>query len=66
MHPAAWPHLKARGGGVVINMGSVAGMRGVRFQPMLPYGVTKEATIAFTKHLTAAGAGDPHHATDVR
>jgi NAD(P)-dependent dehydrogenase (short-subunit alcohol dehydrogenase family) len=54
---AAWPHLKARGGGVVINMGSVAGIRGVQFQPMVPHGVTKAGTIAFTKHLTAAGVG---------
>ncbi|MFD9736503.1 SDR family NAD(P)-dependent oxidoreductase [Umezawaea sp. NPDC059074] len=53
---AAWPHLKARGGGVVINMGSVAGERGVLFHPMLPHGATKGAVIAMTKHLAAAGA----------
>jgi NAD(P)-dependent dehydrogenase (short-subunit alcohol dehydrogenase family) len=52
---AAWPHLKANGGGVIINMGSVAGIRGVMFQPMVPHGVTKAANISFTKHLTAAG-----------
>lgn len=51
---AAWPHLK-RNGGVIINMGSVAGIRGVMFQPMVPHGVTKAANISFTKHLTAAG-----------
>ncbi|WP_190812391.1 SDR family NAD(P)-dependent oxidoreductase [Saccharopolyspora pogona] len=53
---AAWPHLRARGGGVVINMGSVAGMRGVLFHPMLPHGVTKGALISMTRHLAAAGA----------
>ena len=51
---AAWPYLK-RNGGVIINMGSVAGIRGVMFQPMVPHGVTKAANISFTKHLTAAG-----------
>lgn len=54
---AAWPHLKRRGGGVVVNLGSVAGIRGVEFHPMLAHGVTKGGVIAFTKHLTAAGAG---------
>jgi meso-butanediol dehydrogenase / (S,S)-butanediol dehydrogenase / diacetyl reductase len=53
---AAWPHLKARGGGVVVNMGSVAGERGVLFHPMLPHGVTKGAVISMTRHLAAAGA----------
>ncbi|WP_329041377.1 SDR family oxidoreductase [Streptomyces sp. NBC_00178] len=54
---AAWPHLKQRGGGVVINMASVAGMRGVAFHPMLAHGVTKGGMLAFTQHLAAAGAG---------
>jgi NAD(P)-dependent dehydrogenase (short-subunit alcohol dehydrogenase family) len=54
---AAWPRLKERGGGVVINLGSVAGARGVLFQPMVPHGATKGAVISLTKHLAAAGAG---------
>jgi len=52
---AAWPHLQTRGG-VIINMGSVAGIRGVKFQPMAAHGVTKAAMISLTNHLTAAGS----------
>jgi meso-butanediol dehydrogenase/(S,S)-butanediol dehydrogenase/diacetyl reductase len=52
---AAWPHLRRRGGGVVINMGSVAGLRGVMFEPMLAHGVAKAANISMTRHLAAAG-----------
>jgi NAD(P)-dependent dehydrogenase (short-subunit alcohol dehydrogenase family) len=53
---AAWSHLEVRGG-VIINMGSVAGIRGVKFQPMTAHGVTKAAMISMTRHLAAAGAG---------
>jgi meso-butanediol dehydrogenase / (S,S)-butanediol dehydrogenase / diacetyl reductase len=53
---AAWPHLQTRGG-VIINMGSVAGIRGVKFQPMTAHGITKASMISMTNHLTAAGAG---------
>ncbi|CCH32381.1 SDR family NAD(P)-dependent oxidoreductase [Actinosynnema sp. NPDC047251] len=52
---AAWGHLKRRGGGVVINMGSVAGIRGVRFESMIPHGVAKAANISLTRHLAVAG-----------
>jgi meso-butanediol dehydrogenase / (S,S)-butanediol dehydrogenase / diacetyl reductase len=52
---AAWPHLKQGGGGVVINMGSVAGIRGVMFESMTPHGVAKAANISLTRHLAAAG-----------
>lgn len=54
---AAWPHLVARGGGAIINVGSIAGMRGVEFVPMAPHGAAKGGVIAFTLHTTAAGAG---------
>lgn len=54
---AAWPHLVARGGGVIINVGSIAGMRGVEFVPMAPHGAAKGGVIAFTMHTAAAGAG---------
>lgn len=54
---AAWPHLVARGGGSIINVGSIAGMRGVEFVPMAPHGAAKGGVIAFTMHTTAAGAG---------
>ena len=30
---AAWPHLKAYGGGSIINVGSIAALRGVEFMP---------------------------------
>ncbi len=55
---AAWPHFKRRGGGVVINMGSVARRRGVMFQNMIPHGVTKGACISLTRHLASEGR---HH-----
>jgi NAD(P)-dependent dehydrogenase (short-subunit alcohol dehydrogenase family) len=51
---AAWPYLKD--GGVVINVGSVAALRGVMFQPMAAHGATKAAIISLTRHLAAAGA----------
>ena len=54
---AAWPHLVARGGGSIINVGSIAGLRGVEFVPMAPHGAAKGGVIAFTMHTTAAGAG---------
>ena len=30
---AIWPHFRARGAGVVLNVGSIAGIRGVEFMP---------------------------------
>jgi NAD(P)-dependent dehydrogenase (short-subunit alcohol dehydrogenase family) len=54
---AAWPHLVARGGGSIVNVGSIAGMRGVEFVPMAPHGAAKGGVLAFTMHTTAAGAG---------
>ncbi len=54
---AAWPHLVARGGGSIINVGSIAAIRGVEFVPMAPHGAAKGGVVAFTMHTTAAGAG---------
>jgi NAD(P)-dependent dehydrogenase (short-subunit alcohol dehydrogenase family) len=54
---AAWPHLVKRGGGSIINVGSIAGMRGVEFVPMAPHGAAKGGVLAFTMHTCAAGAG---------
>jgi meso-butanediol dehydrogenase / (S,S)-butanediol dehydrogenase / diacetyl reductase len=54
---AAWPHLVARGGGSIINVGSIAALRGVEFVPMAPHGAAKGGVVAFTLHTTAAGAG---------
>jgi meso-butanediol dehydrogenase/(S,S)-butanediol dehydrogenase/diacetyl reductase len=53
---AAWPHLIAGGGGVVINVASVAAQRGAMFMPMIPHGAAKGGVLAMTKHLCAAGA----------
>ncbi|WP_206300253.1 SDR family NAD(P)-dependent oxidoreductase [Streptomyces mangrovisoli] len=55
---AAWPHLIARGGGVVLNVASVAAVRGAPFLPMVPHGAAKGGVLAMSKHLCAAGA--PH------
>ena len=53
---AAWPQLVARGGGVVLNVASIAAMRGARFMPMVPHGAAKGGVLAMTLHLCAAGA----------
>lgn len=53
---AAWPHLIAGGGGVVINVGSVAAIRGALFAPMSAHGAAKAGMVSFTRHLAAAGA----------
>jgi meso-butanediol dehydrogenase/(S,S)-butanediol dehydrogenase/diacetyl reductase len=53
---AAWPHLIARGGGVVLNVASVAAVRGTPFMPMVPHGAAKGGVLAMSKHLCAAGA----------
>lgn len=53
---AAWPHLIAGGGGVVINVASVAAIRGAVFAPMSAHGAAKAGVLSFTRHLCAAGA----------
>ena len=53
---AAWPALVARGGGVVLNVASVAAKRGVAFVPMAPHGAAKGGVLALTRHLAASGA----------
>ncbi|GGN92825.1 putative oxidoreductase [Actinoplanes lobatus] len=53
---AAWPRLVERGGGVILNVASVAAKRGVAFVPMAPHGAAKGGVLAFTKHLAAQGA----------
>ncbi len=55
---AAWPHLIARGGGAVLNVASVAAVRGAPFMPMVPHGAAKGGVLAMSRHLCAAGA--PH------
>jgi meso-butanediol dehydrogenase/(S,S)-butanediol dehydrogenase/diacetyl reductase len=53
---AAWPHLVKRGGGSIINIGSVAGVIGVPSFPMAAHSLTKGAVIAFSRQLAAEGA----------
>ncbi len=55
---AAWPHLVARGGGCIINVGSVAASRGAGFVHQHAHGAAKGGVVAFTKHLVVSGA--PH------
>lgn len=53
---AGWPHLVARGGGAIINIGSVAGMLGAPSFPMAAHSAAKGAVIAITRQLAAEGA----------
>jgi meso-butanediol dehydrogenase / (S,S)-butanediol dehydrogenase / diacetyl reductase len=55
---AAWPHLVARGGGVIINIASVAAHRGATFVHQHAHGAAKGAVASFTRHLVVSGA--PH------
>jgi len=53
---AAWPHLVARGGGVVINTASVSAHRGATFIEQSAHGAAKGGVLAMTRHLAASGA----------
>ena len=53
---AAWPHLIARGGGVVINTASVSAHRGATFIEQSAHGAAKGGVLAMTRHLAASGA----------
>ena len=55
---AAWSHLKAGEGGVVINTASVSAWRGATFIEQAAHGAAKGGVLAFTRHLAASGA--PH------
>ena len=55
---AAWKHLKARGGGAIVNIGSIAGTRGVEFMPQNAHGSAKAGVINLTQQLAVEGA--PH------
>jgi meso-butanediol dehydrogenase/(S,S)-butanediol dehydrogenase/diacetyl reductase len=53
---AAWPHLVARGGGSVVNCGSIAGVNGSRDLPQAAHVAAKGAIMALTRQLAAEGA----------
>jgi NAD(P)-dependent dehydrogenase (short-subunit alcohol dehydrogenase family) len=53
---AAWPHLVARGGGTIVNVGSVAGITGMRRMPQAAHAATKAAVVGLTRQLAAEGA----------
>ncbi|MGK0741386.1 SDR family NAD(P)-dependent oxidoreductase [Leucobacter sp. Z1108] len=50
----AWPHLKASRG-VIINIGSIAGIRGVEFIPQNVHGAAKGGVINLTQQLAVEG-----------
>lgn len=54
---AAWKHLKERGG-VIVNIGSIAGIRGVEFMPQNVHGAAKAGVINLTQQLAVEGG--PH------
>jgi len=52
---AAWPHLKTAGGGSIINVGSIAALRGVEFMPQNAHSAAKGGVVALTLQLVAEG-----------
>jgi len=51
---AIWPHFKEHGG-VVLNVGSIAGTRGVEFMEQNAHGTAKGGVISLTQQLAAEG-----------
>ncbi|HTJ33783.1 MAG TPA: SDR family NAD(P)-dependent oxidoreductase [Dactylosporangium sp.] len=54
----AWPHLVRRGGGVIINIASMAGMIGGQVPPMAGHTAANAGVIGLTRQLALEGA--PH------
>ncbi len=54
----AWPHLVARGGGSIINIASIAAIRGAAFFQQAAHGAAKGGVLSLTYHLAAADG--PH------
>jgi meso-butanediol dehydrogenase / (S,S)-butanediol dehydrogenase / diacetyl reductase len=52
---AAWPHLRARGGGAIVNVGSIAGSRGSWFMPQSAHAASKAGILGLTYQLAAEG-----------
>jgi NAD(P)-dependent dehydrogenase (short-subunit alcohol dehydrogenase family) len=55
---AAWPHLKRTGGGSIVNVGSIAAIRGVEFMPQNAHSTAKGGVVALTLQLVVEGG--PH------
>lgn len=51
---AAWPHFMDHGG-VIVNVGSIAGTRGVEFMAQNAHGTAKGGVISLTRQLAAEG-----------
>jgi NAD(P)-dependent dehydrogenase (short-subunit alcohol dehydrogenase family) len=56
---AAWPHLKARGGGSIINFASLNAWAGLRRNLAVAHAAGKGAVLAMSCELASEGA--PHH-----
>lgn len=54
---AAWPALVSRGGGAIVNVGSIAAHVGMRGNPAGAHVAAKGAVSALTRQLAAEGAG---------
>ncbi len=54
---AAWPHLISRGGGSIINVGSIAAIRGVEFIEQNAHSAAKAGCVALTLQFVAEGRG---------
>ena len=55
---AVWPHLVSRGGGSIVNIGSISGSRGAWFMPQNAHGAAKGGVLALTRQLVIEGG--PH------
>jgi NAD(P)-dependent dehydrogenase (short-subunit alcohol dehydrogenase family) len=53
---AAWPHLRERGGGAIVNIASVAGTIGVSGLPQSAHAAAKMGIVGMTRQLAAEGA----------
>jgi len=54
----AWPHLRQRGGGVIINIASLAGVIAGETPPMVGHVAAKAGVIAMTRQFALEGARD--------
>ncbi|MGY1812592.1 SDR family NAD(P)-dependent oxidoreductase [Blastococcus sp. SYSU D00820] len=52
---AVWPHLRARGGGAIVNVGSLSATRGAWFMPQNAHGATKGGVLGLTYQLAVEG-----------